>query len=134
MREDQFITHLVVDGRDCGDWDSFDGGDTDSEDEKYKPAGMPRKSLGGASEVGNITLGRLYERPRDTDLFPWLRKRCGRGNFVATRHTLDADDNRIGIPEVFTGKLKRATPPSSDSQSSGAALGEVELAPDAAVA
>lgn len=132
-REDQFISYLTVGGADEGAWDSFDGGETDSEDTKYKPAAMPSISLGGAVTVGNITLGRLYQKERDISAVTRLRAQAGRASVVVSRQALDENDQPFGKPEVFTGKLKAVTPPSSDSTSSDAAMITVEISPDSSV-
>jgi hypothetical protein len=135
-RQNQAAISLSVDGRDLGVWDKWAGGEVDSEETKYKPGAMaPHVSLGGAVEVGDVTLSRLYALGRDTDTIHWLISRVGKGSCVASRISLDTDGNAWGTPGlVYTGTLKTVTPPELDSESSDAALIEVVVAPVGTVA
>lgn len=134
MREDQFIWGVTVDGRDLGFFDKGSGGEVDSEETKYKPAGLPHISLGGSTAVGNVTLQRLYQLGRDDLIESWLMSRAGRGQVTLSKQRLDRDSNPSGKPTVYTGVLKTVTPPDTDSESSSAAMLELEVSSSGTVA
>lgn len=123
MRTNQFLITAVCDGRPLGVFDSFEGGEVDSEETKYRPGGMADEvSLGGSRTVANITIGRLNELARDNDLIRWLLSRVGRGQMVVNKQPLDVNKNPFGRPLVYTGKLKTVTPPNHDSNDNSAAV------------
>lgn len=127
-RQDQHSITVSVDDRDLGVWDKRSGGAVDSEETKYRPGGLASTiSLGGSVTVDNVTLQRLYDLGRDHALMPWLRSRVGKGQVTVTDQPLDVDGNAFGRPDVYTGVLKRVTPPDADSESSDAALVEIEV-------
>ena len=134
-RQDQYAVTMTVDGQDFGIWDKLTGGEIDSEETKYKPGGMGASvSLGGSTEVGNLTISRLYLLARDHERIHWLIGRAGKGDVVINRQPLDVDGNAYGRPLVYTGVLKTVTPPEVDSESSDAALLECEVTPAGTVA
>ena len=134
-RQDQYAVTLTVDGRDFGTWDMLKGGEIDSEELKFKPGGMASSvSLGGAVEVSNLKVSRLYSLSRDSTQIHWLISRVGKGDCVLNRQSLDVDANVYGPPLVYTGKLKNVTPPEVDSTSSDAGLIELEITPAGTVA
>lgn len=127
-RVDQRAVTLAIDGRDFGVWDKKSGGAIDSEGTKYRPGALGAMvALGGPTMVDNVTLQRLYVLERDHAEMPFLQGRVGRGNCTVTEQPLDVDGNAFGRPLVYTGKLKRVTPPDIDSESSDAALIELEI-------
>jgi hypothetical protein len=134
-RQDQWAATITLDGRDLGIWDKWTGGEIDSEELKYKPGAMGASvSLGGSVEVGNITVSRLYMLGRDHDLIHWIISRVGKGTATASRQPLDVDGNAYGPPIVYSAKLKTTSLPEIDSESSDAALLELELTPAGTVA
>lgn len=135
MRVDQFAVSVTIDDRPLGIFDVFDGGETDSEETKYKPGGMqPQKSLGGSTTTENVTLRRLYDKDRgDPDLVRWLRTRAGKGRSVVAKQPLDVDGNPFGKADVYTGTLKRVAAPGHDSEDSGPALFELEVSTEGSV-
>jgi hypothetical protein len=135
MRQDQYDLKVSVDGQDLGTWDKFTGGEVDSDETTYKPGGMaPRISLGGSVNVGAVTVSRLFDLTRDEPLVHWLISRAGKGQAVVSKQPLDVDGNVNGRPLVYSGKLKQVNPPEVDSESSDAALIELELTPAGTVA
>lgn len=131
-RQDQYnVTASVKIGsetKDLGTFDSFDGGEVDSEETKYYPGGMaPQVSLGGRRSVGNVTIARLYVLTRDHPLMGWLLKGVGKADVTVTKDSLTVDEESIGDPLVYTGKLKSITPPTHDSESSDAATWQMEI-------
>lgn len=114
--------------KDLGTFDTFDGGEIDSEETKFNPGGMGQtKSLGGRRSVGNVTISRNYEYGRDHLLVGWLAGGVGKADFVITKTFLDVDGNAYDRPITYRGKLKTVTPPSHDSESSDAAMIELEM-------
>lgn len=133
-RQDQWAVGLTIDGADYGIWAKLSGGEIDSEELKFKPGAMaPAVSLGGSVEVGNITVSRLYQLNRDHDSIHQLIARVGKGNVTVSRQPLDTDGNAYGSPIVYTAKIKTVTLPEIDSESSDAALIEMELTPSGTV-
>jgi hypothetical protein len=63
----------------------------------------------------------------------WLITRAGKGKVVINKQPLDVDGNVFGTALRYTGMLKRVLPPEVDSESSNAALLELEVTPDATV-
>jgi hypothetical protein len=130
MRNDRFLCTVSVDG--IGPlpdpFDTFAGGDTDSDESKYRPGGMaPEVSLGGATSTANVTVSRNYSLGRDDVLMPRLRAAAGRAATSITLQPLDADRNAFGTPEVFRGVLQRVQGPQHDSTSTDAAMLELEV-------
>lgn len=132
-REDQYnvtvsVTRIGQPVRDFGTFDTFDGGDVDSEETKYHPGGLADQvSLGGRRTVNNVTVGRLFTLDRDLQHMGWLFDGVGKADVVVTKQSIDVDGNASGAPLVYSGKLKSVTPPSHDSESSDAARWEMEI-------
>jgi hypothetical protein len=133
-RQDQYNVTVTIDGADYGTWDKMGGGEVDSEEKKYKPGGLaPEVSLGGSQTVGNITVSRLYDLARDHGTVKELLGRVGKAVVVVSKQPLDADGNAFGAPIVYRGTLKTCTPPEVDSESSDAAMIELEVTSSGAV-
>jgi hypothetical protein len=133
--QNQALITLTVDGEDYGVWDKLSGGEVDSETLKYKPGGMGNAiTLGGSTEVGDVTLSRLFQVGRDTETIHRLIGRVGKGDAVVARQVLDPDGHVWGAGGlVYAGKVKTVTPPEIDSESSDAALVEVVVSPTGTV-
>jgi len=131
-RQDQYnVTVSVTIGgetKDLGTFDQFGGGEIDSEEALYHPGGMAAAiQLGGRVNVGNVTVARLYDLTRDHPLVGWLVKGVGNGEVTATKTSMTVDKRAVTNPLVYQGKLKRVSPPEHDSESSDAALIELEI-------
>jgi hypothetical protein len=134
MRMDQWSNTVVIDGRPFGVWDTLDGGESDSEETKYRPGGMkPQVSLGGSRSIGNLTLSRLLSRP-DWTYARSLMSRTGQAKCVVSRQPLDTDGNPWGTPLTYRGTLKTVTPGGSDSNSSDAQTWEIVISTEGSVA
>jgi len=134
MRKDQHRVTVKLDGRNLGVFDVMTGGETDSDILTYKPGGMaPAVSLGGIPLVGQLIVSRLYTLDRDHPLVHWVLTRVGVGVVVVNKAVLDPDGNAFGKPLVTRGVLKRCTPPEVDSNSTDAAVIELEITPQGAV-
>ena len=118
-----------------GIWDKRGGGALDSEELKYRPGSMGDEvSLGGRDVNENVTVSRLYRIDRDhVDLRPKLI--AGRGKARMEVHQIPLDVYGIADPSmkaaVWKGTLKRISVPEHDSESSDAALVELEMSTDA---
>jgi hypothetical protein len=134
-RLNQYDTQVTVDGTLLGTFDTMTGGEVDSDEIIYKPGGMaPSVSLGGSVNVGDITVGVLYDLDRIHGVVHWLIGRVGKGTMVVKKQPLDVDGNAYGRPLVYTGKLKTVTPPDPDSEASDAAKLELVMTPAGTVA
>lgn len=127
-RVDQYSVTASVDGTTLGTFDKLSGGEIDSEETKYKPGAMaPQVSLGGSVTVNNVTIQRLYRLDRDLPQLPLLKSRVGKGKVTVTKQSLDVDGNPFGTPLVYRGVLKQLTFPDADSESSSAAMVQLEV-------
>jgi hypothetical protein len=134
-REDTWLLNVTVDGRNLGVFDTFSGGEGDSEETKYAPGGMmPEISLGGRSTIGNVTVGRYLDSSRDWPLVKWLYSRRGSGRGVIGVTPLLANGARAGEPLTYGGTLKQVTMPDLDSTGSDASQIELEFTCDGNVA
>jgi hypothetical protein len=130
-REDTWLITLAVDGVNLGVFDSFSGGELDSEESKYRPGGMAAEiSLGGTQMVGNVTISRYCDRLRDWPRIKWLQSRRGKGRVSIGVTPLDPNGATGGTPLVYTGTLKTVTPPEIDSTGTDAAQLELECTID----
>jgi hypothetical protein len=130
-REDTHLLTLVIDGKDLGIWDKKEGGEIDSEENKYKPGNMASEiSLGGTKTIGNTTFRRLFDWSRDDPLLPWLYPRVGNGRGALGVQMLDIAGNPKGNLMTLGGTLKTLTPPDLDSESNDPALISLEFTCD----
>ena len=139
-REDTHLITLSIDGgpavgtKDLGVWDTKEGGEADSEENKYKPGGMGKEiSLGGTKSVGNVTIGRYYDWRRDDAVIGWLMDRVGNGRGAVGIQMLDVHGAPQGNLLTYTGTLKTVTPPDLDSTSNDPAMLSLEFTIDGAV-
>jgi len=127
QRQDEFDVTVKVDGQDLGTWSKCEGGEIDSDELTYKPGAMgERVSLGGAQNVGEVTVTALYDLDRFSPIIHWLLGRAGKGHAVVNKQPLDVDGNAFGRALVYSGVLKTVTPPIHDANASAAA--EIVLA------
>lgn len=135
MRQDQWSDTVTIDGVPSGIWDEVDGGEVDSGETKYRPGGMqPQVSLGGSTTVGNLTLTRLLDQPRDWDFMRRLmQSRTGKAPAVVSRQPLDRDGNPFGRPLIYRGVLKTVTPPKSNSNSEEAGTWQIVVSTEGTV-
>ena len=115
---------------DCGVWDKRGGGAVDSEEMRYNPGGMaPAVSLGGRKQVENVTVSRLYRIVRDhTLLTQRLINGVGRARMEVRQLPMEISGGENNLRQIiWKGTLKRVTVPEHDSESSDAALMELEM-------
>jgi hypothetical protein len=116
-----------------GFWDVKTGGEVDSDaGDSYKPGGMePAIALGGSVKTGNVTLSRACRLERDWKSIQTLVNGAGKSVVSIAQAVLDKDGNDYSSnPIVYTGKLKRVTPPEVDSNSTDISMIEIEIVCD----
>jgi hypothetical protein len=125
---------VVVDGTHLGTFDVQTGGESDTDELTYKPGGMNAViSLGGSVTIGQVIVSRYYDHQRDDPQLHWLLSRVGKGQVKITKTSLDVNGQPWGKALVYTGVLKRVTPPEVDSTSTDAATIEMEITPAGSV-
>ena len=111
-----------------GVFDKKSGSELDSDDIKYYPGGMvPPISLGGKRTTGNVTLQRLYDRIDDHDKINTLFTAVGKGQVKIAQRPMDPDGHEYGKSIQYVGTLKRVQTPDTDSESTSAAMLEIEV-------
>lgn len=127
-RQDTFVVRLTIGGVSFGVWDKKSGGELDSDTTLYYPGNMrDAQDLGGRATPGAITLSRNYDRFDDHDRVNAYLAGAGKAKCTVTQTPLDEDGNEHGKSIVWNGRLKRVLPPDVDSESSSAAMIEVEI-------
>jgi hypothetical protein len=127
-RMDQALITATVDGVPLGVFDKRTGGDTDSEESKYRPGGLGMQvALGGKTIITNVIIDRLYDLERDHELARRLRTRVGVALASVSEQPLDRDRNPWGRPIVWHGILKMVQTPERDSETNGPALFHIEI-------
>jgi hypothetical protein len=130
MLTKQFLVHAAIGplGH-VGTFDTFSGGGVDSDEEKWHPGGMGQTiTLGGVSEIDNITISRLRVLG-DAWLEAQLLGVGGKYPMIVVKYPLDQDGNGWGPPLIYWGTFKRCAPPEHDSNATDAALIELEMTP-----
>lgn len=127
-RQDTFVVRLTIDGVSWGVWDKKTGGDLDSETTTYYPGNMAEQTdLGGRATAQNVTLQRNYDRFDDHDRANILLAGAGKAKCTVGQRPLDENENEYGKTIMWNGRLKRVLMPDVDSESSSAAMVEVEI-------
>lgn len=134
-RKDQYLVTAELEGiGPLGVFDTFTGGEVDSDEQKYRPGGMQNPvSLGGAVTMGNVTIERLYVLERDHAIIHTMLAGVGVKGIVVTKQPLDLNKVPYGRPLVYAGKTKQVKPPEHDSTSSDPAMLSIEFVPSGTV-
>jgi hypothetical protein len=139
-REDTHLLTLSLDGgpalgiKDLGIWDAKEGGEIDSEENKYKPGGMAAEiSLGGTKTLGNITFRRYYDWLRDDPIMGFLIRCVGAGRGALGIQMLDVHGSPQGGLLGYGGTLKAVVPPDLDSTSNDPAMLACEFTIDTVI-
>jgi hypothetical protein len=134
MRKDMFDVTVKVDDVKLKTFDVLTGGESDTDELTYKPGAMSAPiSLGGSTTIGQVIVSRLFDLQRDNSQLHWLLSRVGKGQVTITKQPLDVNGSPFGKALVYTGVLKRVTPPEVDSTSTDAATIELEITPAGSV-
>jgi hypothetical protein len=128
-RQDTWIIRVFLNGNSLGVWDKKTGGALDSDDIKYYPGGMKQpQSLGGKRTTDNVTLQRIYDRNDDHSIINDLFNAAGKGKVSIHTKPMDVDGLEFGNASIVrNGILKRVAEPDIDSESTSAALLEIEV-------
>lgn len=134
-RQDQYSVTVTIDGLGAlGVFDTFKGGEVDSDEQKYRPGGMADPvSLGGAVTMGNVTIERNYVLDRDHPIIHQLLALTGKATISVAKQPLDVNRVPYGRPLIYKGKIKTVTPPEHDSTSSDPAMLTIEFVPTGTV-
>jgi hypothetical protein len=130
-RADQYNVTVTVEGLGAlGTFDTFKGGEVDSDEQKYRPGGMADPvSLGGAVTMGNVVVSRNYKLDRDHAFIHTLMSLAGRANINVCKQPLDLNKVPYGRPLLYSGKIKTVKPPDHDSSASDPSMLEIEFVP-----
>jgi hypothetical protein len=132
-RKDTWKVTLFVNGKNWEVWDTRTGGEVDSEQAApYKPGGMGEPiAMGGSVTTANLVLSRMCRVERDWGHIQELINAAGKATVELQQAALDIDGNAYDAnPLVWKGKLKRVTMPEVDSNSTDAAMIELEIVVD----
>jgi hypothetical protein len=125
-RQDTWLVTAVLEGRDLGIFDSTDGGDLDSDENKYPLGGMLGEiSLGGHKSVGELTIVRYYDFARDHPMVGFYNYHTGVGRGQVGFTPLDFRGIPRGAPFLYVGTLKTFVLPTVDNTSQDAATMEL---------
>jgi hypothetical protein len=126
-RKNNYRVYATVAGENLGLFETWSGGDGDSDDTPYTEGGGNMVSLGGKQTRDAITIGRLMKEDRDLPIFQWLDNQRGKAQCVFTKQYVDDEENPVGTPIQRRGKLKKVTDPEADKNSSDPSTFELEL-------
>jgi hypothetical protein len=131
FREDLYnvtVTVVGTDGRQFkARFDKMTGGGAKSKTTKYRPANglEDEQTLGGAVELENIKVTKLSETLVN-EWEHWLLQQTGRASMTVAKQPIDNNGAPFGQALVYGGLLEACTPPPTDSNSSNAAVIELE--------
>lgn len=125
-RQDTWLVTANLEGKDLGIFDKKEGGEVDSDENKYPLGGMLGEiSLGGRKTIGELTISRYYDADRDDPLFGFFNSHVGAGVGSIGIVPLDFHGNPQGAPVVYSATLRTFTPPEVDNESQDAAMLEL---------
>ena len=111
-------------------WQSKEGGTLESDSVVTHPGGMlGAVALGGPVTRSDCTVKRMYSQ----DMHPYmpaLEAACGNARAYVSWTPLDSNANPTGDTYTITGILKSVTAPSTDANTSAAALLELVISCD----
>jgi hypothetical protein len=128
----RFYTTLTVAGRNIGAFQTFSGGNVTATAVTDRPPGAeyPR-AYGGEKEISEITIGRTFDRDRDSDeLIAFLRSHMDENEATVSRKPMDANRNPFGKGRTWTCAITAVNEPDSDSNdTSGKPTLSIQLQP-----
>lgn len=124
--ERNFLVTVTVGGNPLGVFDTFDGGDIDSDSSTYSAGGMADpEALPGTITTGEVTVGRGYRGERDGVLKKYLNTQIGQP-VVIGKQPLNPDKSPVaGALETFRGVVKGVSTPKHDSNGSSVTTFEI---------
>jgi hypothetical protein len=125
-----FIVYLSAGGRDLGIWDTWTGGDSGAEDQRYTAGGGVEESYGGKKTRDPIVTSRVYEDSRDEGVKEFLESIRGVKNAATIRkQSVDDEENPVGRATVRVGTVIKVGEVEADSNDSSLRMYEVEISP-----
>jgi hypothetical protein len=126
---DQDLITVSVEGEgSLGVFDTWDGGDGDSSETKYREGGSGDEvTLGGNKTLSNVTVSRLYKPARDAALFRRVFAKRGQARATASRQPLDSGRLPYGDPLVANGIVKKCMLTKADSNATGPKIWTMEI-------
>jgi hypothetical protein len=128
-RKNNYRVYATIDGRDLGLFETWSGGDGDSEETTYTEGNGSRIPLGGMQTRDGLTIGRRFDSARDLPIKDWLDNTRGRKDGVFTKQYVDDEENPVGKPITRRVKIKKVTDPEADKNSSDVSTFEIETTP-----
>ena len=114
---EQWLITATVDGQPAGTWDTFEGGDGDSESRIYHRGDGALVSRGGKQTFDEATITRLWDGDRAR--FVALMDRRGKAPMSITATERDADGNPVTTGVTYTGTLKKVGRGGANSDGDG---------------
>lgn len=127
-REDTWLITCHLEGKDLGIFDKKEGGEIDSDENKYPLGGMQGEiSLGGRRTYGELTISRYYDFDRDHPNFGFLHKNVGVGlaSIGVTPLDLHGNPQTPSADVTYQCTLRTFTMPDIDNESQDAAIMEL---------
>ena len=128
QRVDQGYAHVVVAGRDCGNWPIVQGiGMSASSNKARIGYGLPEVEMGGPPTVPDMTVERPYVAATDGTLWDFLFLQVGKGEATVTPVRQDGEGFVVDRGRPRSGKLLVCNEPDIDVNSQDAALVHLEF-------
>ena len=109
-------------------FDKFSGGDVQSTINKHRPGGMgPEISFLALPTYSDVTITKAWNTGIDNNVWSDLTQIIGNSLVSVTVQPLDDGGNAWGSPTVYTGRLNKAMPGGTDSNSNSVHMLEVGL-------
>lgn len=118
--QNQILARLIVNGRDCGLWESKSGGGVTYDNQKRRPAGQRAQRVSrGLGEYDDIELTQAYDPADHAELEKWLHDQGAAAAQVVVR---DYDDDLIPMKgavntKTYDGRLGAISPADGDANS-----------------
>lgn len=125
-----YIVYFSALGRDLGIWDTWGGGDSGAEDQRYTAGGGVEESYGGKKTRDTITTSRVYEDARDESVKEYLESIRGIKNAATIRkQSVDDEENPVGRATTRVGTIIKVGEPEADSNDSSLRMYSIEISP-----
>lgn len=115
VQEQMFRVQVTVGAKAYGVWDSFEGGDVDSEARTYRPGGLEYAvALSAPAATGDVTVSRGFKADRDGIAEKELYDKIGQ-EVIIVKEALTARDRPVSSIR-YVGVLKSVRTPTHDSE------------------
>lgn len=114
---EQWLITATLDGQPIGVWDTFDGGDGDSETRVYHRGDGAAIARGGKQTFDEVTITRIWDGDRAA-FTAWMGRR-GRATMTVTMTERDADGNPATAGTAYAGTLKKVGRGAANSDGDG---------------